>query len=67
MNPVIAGDHPDAGAIRVGKDYYLTHTPDNYTPGLLIWHLLDLVHWTIVAAALNKYGSLGHRARANLS
>ena len=54
-NPVIAGDHPDAGAIRVGKDYYLTHTTDNYTPGLLIWHSLDLVHWKVVAAALDHY------------
>ena len=55
MNPVIAGDHPDAGAIRVGNDYYLTHTTDNYTPGLLIWHSLDLVHWKVIGAALDQY------------
>ncbi len=55
LNPVIPGDHPDAGAIRVGNDYYLVHTTDNYTPGLLIWHSLDLVHWKVVGAALDAY------------
>ena len=55
MNPVIAGDHPDAGAIRVGKDYYLVHTTDHYTPGLLIWHSTDLVHWKVAGAALDQY------------
>ncbi len=55
VNPVIPGDHPDAGAIRVGNDYYLTHTTDHYTPGLLIWHSRDLVHWTPVGAALDQY------------
>jgi len=55
MNPIIPGDHPDAGAIRVGNDYYLVHTTDNYTPGLLIWHSLDLVHWRVAAAALDAY------------
>ena len=55
LNPVIAGDHPDAGAIRVGGDYYLTHTTDSYTPGLLIWHSRDLVHWRAAAAALDRY------------
>jgi xylan 1,4-beta-xylosidase len=55
LNPVIAGDHPDAGAIRVGKDYYLVHTTDHYTPGLLIWHSTDLVHWQVAGAALNQY------------
>lgn len=55
LNPVIAGDHPDAGAIRVGNDYYLTHTTDHYTPGLLIWHSTDLVHWKVAGAALDQY------------
>lgn len=55
VNPIIPGDHPDAGAIRVGNDYYLVHTTNNYTPGLLIWHSLDLVHWRAVAAALDSY------------
>ena len=55
LNPVIRGDHPDAGAIRVGNDYYLTHTTDNYSPGLPLWHTRDLVHWKAVGAALDQY------------
>ena len=55
LNPVIRGDHPDAGALRVGDDYYLTHTTDRHTPGLLLWHSRDLVHWKAVGAALDQY------------
>lgn len=55
VNPVIRGDHPDAGALRVGDDYYLTHTTDRHTPGLLLWHSRDLVHWKAVGAALDQY------------
>lgn len=55
VNPVIAGDHPDAGALRVGSDYYLVHTTDHYSPGLLIWHSRDLVHWKAAGAALDAY------------
>ena len=55
VNPVIAGDHPDAGAIRVGEDYYLVHTTDHYSPGLLLWHSRDLVHWKVAGAALDQY------------
>src|ERR1035438_2533539 len=25
LNPIVGGDHPDAGAIRVGEDFYITH------------------------------------------
>ena len=55
VNPVIAGDHPDAGALRVGNDYYLVHTTDHYSPGLLIWHSRDLVHWKARGAAFGAY------------
>ena len=55
LNPVLPGDHPDAGGIRVGEDYYLTHTSDSYTPGLVLWHSRDLVHWKAVGAALDQY------------
>jgi xylan 1,4-beta-xylosidase len=55
VNPVIRGDHPDAGALRVGDDYYLTHTTDRRTPGLLLWHSRDLVHWKAVGAAVDQY------------
>src|ERR1700733_10521235 len=54
-NPIMGGDHPDASPIRVGDDYYLTHSSFDYAPGLLIWHSRDLVNWRPVAAALQRY------------
>jgi beta-xylosidase len=54
-NPIIPGDHPDASPIRVGSDFYLTHSSFDYAPGLLIWHSRDLVNWRPVAAALTRY------------
>lgn len=55
QNPILGGDHPDASPIRVGQDFYLTHSSFDYAPGLLIWHSKDLVNWRPVAAALHKY------------
>ena len=54
-NPIIAGDHPDASPIRVGNEFYLTHSSFDYAPGLLIWHSRDLVNWKPVNAALRRY------------
>ncbi len=55
MNPVLGGDHPDAGAIRVGNEFFLTHSSFDYAPGLPIWRSADLVNWTLAGAALMKY------------
>jgi xylan 1,4-beta-xylosidase len=55
MNPVLAGDHPDAGAIRVGDEFLLTHSSFDYAPGLYIWRSKDLVNWDLAGAALRKY------------
>ena len=54
-NPLLGGDHPDPSPIRVGSDFYLTHSSFDYAPGLLIWHSRDLINWTPVAAALHRY------------
>ncbi len=54
-NPILGGDHPDASPIRIGDDFYLTHSSFDYAPGLLIWHSRDLINWRPVAAALHKY------------
>jgi beta-xylosidase len=54
-NPILGGDHPDASPIRVGDDFYLTHSSFDYAPGLLIWRSRDLVNWKPVAAALHRY------------
>jgi xylan 1,4-beta-xylosidase len=53
MNPVMGGDYPDPSVLRVGNDYYLTHSSFNYYPGLLIWHSTDLIHWERICHALH--------------
>lgn len=54
-NPILGGDHPDPSAIRVGADYYLTHSSFVYSPGLVIWQSKDLIHWRAVSSALPQY------------
>lgn len=54
MNPVLGGDYPDPSVVRVGTDYYMTHSSFNYYPGLLIWHSTDLIHWSRVCHALHQ-------------
>jgi xylan 1,4-beta-xylosidase len=54
-NPVIAGNYADPSVIRVGEDYYMTHTSYKAIPGLIIWHSRDLVHWEPISAALTEY------------
>ncbi len=52
LNPIFPGDYPDPSVVRVGADYYLTHTPHDNRPGLVVWHSRDLVNWTAVGCAL---------------
>ncbi len=54
-NPVLGGDYPDPSVVRVGSDYYLTHSSFDYYPGLLVWHSKDLIHWERISHALNDY------------
>jgi len=54
QNPVLGGDYPDPSVIRVGKNFYMTHSSFEYYPGLLIWHSTDLVHWERIGYALHK-------------
>ena len=55
LNPILSGDRPDPSLLRVGKDYYLVNSSFESTPGLMIWHSLDLVNWEPVGPALQKY------------
>lgn len=52
QNPLFAGDYADPSILRVGRDFYLTHTSYRYSPGLPVWHSRDLVNWTQIADAL---------------
>ncbi len=51
-NPVMGGDYPDPSVVRVGEDFYLTHSSFEYYPGLLVWHSRDLVNWRPLCHAL---------------
>ncbi len=53
--PIIAGNYADPSIIRVGEDYYMTHSSYKLTPGLVIWHSRDLLNWSRVGAALPQY------------
>ncbi|WP_219838556.1 family 43 glycosylhydrolase [Paenibacillus sp. R14(2021)] len=55
VNPILAGDYADPAIVRVGNDYYMTHSSFQFAPGLLIWHSTDLVNWEPVAKALQEY------------
>ncbi len=52
QNPLFAGDYPDPTILRVGGDFYMTHTSYSYAPGLVVWHSRDLVNWTPISHAL---------------
>ena len=54
-NPIFAGDYADPSIIKVGEDFYVTHSSFQYAPGLLIWRSRDLIHWTPVVHALKTY------------
>lgn len=53
-NPILGGDYPDPSILRVGSDYYMTHSSFNYYPGLIIWHSTDLIHWERISHALTQ-------------
>ena len=58
-NPLFAGDYADPSILRVGRDFYITHTSYKYAPGLVVWHSRDLVNWTHVSSALPRtYGEV---------
>ena len=55
LNPVIPGDHPDPTILKDGDDYYMTFSTFDYYPGIILWHSRDLVNWTPLGPALNKW------------
>ena len=59
QNPLFAGDYADPTILRVGGDYYITHTCYKYAPQLQVWHSRDLVNWTPISHALDHtYGDV---------
>jgi xylan 1,4-beta-xylosidase len=54
-NPILAGDYGDPSVVRVGADFYMTHSGGGGgVPNLLIWHSRDLVNWRPIAKALRR-------------
>lgn len=54
-NPILHEDYSDPDVCKVGEDYYMTSSSFNHFPGLQILHSRDLVHWTLIGAALSDY------------
>ena len=52
---ILRGDYPDPSIIRNGEDFYMTHSPFVYSPGFLIWHSKDLIHWEPVCRAMTNH------------
>jgi len=51
---VLAGDFPDPTIVRVGRDFYMTHSSGRNLPGLGLWHATDLGAWQRIGYALRK-------------
>ncbi|MEJ5260675.1 MAG: glycoside hydrolase 43 family protein [Anaerohalosphaeraceae bacterium] len=54
-NPVLYADYSDPDVIRVGEDYYMTASSFTSFPGLPILHSKDLVNWTLIGHAVQRY------------
>ncbi len=63
QNPVIWADIPDPSIIRVGSDYYMSHTTMHFAPGVPIMKSTDLVNWRTVGYA---YSTLINNDQMNL-
>lgn len=54
-NPILYADYSDPDVIRVGRDYYMTASSFTNFPGLPVLHSRDLVNWTILSHAVQRY------------
>lgn len=53
-NPVLKGYYPDPSICRVGEDYYLVCSSNEYFPGLPLFHSKDLVNWQQIGHVLDR-------------
>ncbi|MGM9803337.1 MAG: glycoside hydrolase 43 family protein [Muribaculaceae bacterium] len=54
-NPILWGDWSDPDVIRVGDDFYMSSTSMHYVPGCPILKSKDLVNWSMVGYAVDRY------------
>ena len=52
INPVMPGDFSDLDVISVGADFYAISSTMQYSPGIVLLHSKDLVHWSILGHAV---------------
>lgn len=63
-NPVMWADIPDPSIIRVGSNYYMSHTTMHFAPGVPIMKSPDLVNWKTVGYC---YSTLINNDNMNLN
>lgn len=51
---ILPGDYPDPSVVRVGEDYYMTHSSFDNMPGLLVWHSRNLAEWEPIGHAVHQ-------------
>lgn len=54
-NPILYADYSDPDVVRVGDDYYMTASSFTCMPGLPVLHSKDLVNWTLIGHAVQRY------------
>jgi beta-xylosidase len=54
-NPIVFADYSDPDVVRVGDDFYMTSSSFNAVPALPILHSKDLVHWTLINHAVQRF------------
>ncbi|HTK07558.1 MAG TPA: glycoside hydrolase family 43 protein [Ktedonobacteraceae bacterium] len=57
-NPVVSGCYPNPSICRVGHDYYMITSSNEYFPGVPLLHSRDLVHWQHVGHCLTRASQL---------
>jgi beta-xylosidase len=57
-NPVLPGDFSDLDAIRVGDDFYAISSTFQYSPGMVVLHSKDLVHWSYLGHVVQDITAL---------
>src|SRR5260370_28046611 len=57
-NPIIPGYYPDPSVCRVGQDYYLVTSSNEYFPGIPIFQSRDLVNWRQIGHCLTRTSQL---------
>ena len=54
QNPILPGFNPDPSICRVGNEYYICTSSFTWYPGLPIYRSSDLLHWELVAHAIDR-------------